>query len=217
MGTGRWKERAGAPVWKNVSEEEPHERWGRAQTGKQTPCSPQKPAVSEETPRPGLLEAESLHVPATAALWGCTTESGHSLPGEAHGSAACLAQTTVMWSRAKCNLPTAEQESPGHRGRVSHPAGDVYWDRHTEAPMPGLLSGESPRTKGVRSLSNWYRALTLPGSRPQGWAETDTALPSLPRGEVPSASQSHQQMHILNPKPRLRRSGARLSRRRNKP
>lgn len=129
---------------------------GRAQTGKQTPCSLQKPTVSEETPRAGLLEAEGLHVPATAVPWGHTAESGHSLPGEAHRPAACLAQTTVLWSRAKRNLPTAEQESPGHRGRVSHPAGDVYWDRHTEALMPGLLSGESLLTEGVRSLGNWY-------------------------------------------------------------
>ena len=49
----------------------------------------------------------------------------------------------------------------GTQGGFGHPARDAPWDRRTESLTPGLLLGEDPPIKGIRSLCNWYSALTL--------------------------------------------------------
>ena len=117
---------------------------GGHRTGEQKPCSLQKPTASEKFHVWPSLQRRVSYVPATVVPWGHTAESGHSVPGEAHHPAARRTQTTATRPRAKCYLPTAGRDGPGHTGRFRSPCqrcalGQTYRIADAWAP-PGRRS-----------------------------------------------------------------------------
>ena len=117
---------------------------GRTQNRRAKALFPAEPTAFEKFHVWPSLQRRVCYMPATAAPWGHTAESGHSVPREAHHPAARRTQTTTMRPCAKRYLPTAGRDGPGHTGRCRSPCrrralGQMHRIADTWAP-PGRRS-----------------------------------------------------------------------------